>query len=94
MMKRLTKRRREKLLNTKPRSDVPEMKDYPLNVYAMAVCNMCLKHMKKLGVSESVAIHLSTKDGTHGFINFATTRESYTLKGGKWTKIPKEEQRF
>ena len=90
-MIRLSKRRRKQLLNTKPRSDVPEMKDYPLNIYTMAICNMCLKHMKKLGVTESVAIHLSTKDGISGLINFATNRETYTIKGGKWIKLPKED---
>ena len=92
-MKRLSKRHREKLLSTPPKSDVPEMKDYPLNVYTMAICNMCLKHMKKLGVSESVAIHLSTKDGTSGIINFASNHEYYALTGGKWKKL-KEEERF
>lgn len=86
MMKRLTKRRREKLLNTEPKPDIPEMNDYPLNVYTMILCNMCIKHMKKLGVSERVGIHLSTENGTNGFIRFTKNNETYSLKGDRWIK--------
>ena len=83
----LTKKEREKLLKKKPVPDVPEMKEYPLNVYTMALCNMCLKHMKKLGVSESIGIHISTENGTHGIIRFVSNNETYSLKNDKWTKL-------
>lgn len=86
-MKFLSKKQREKLLKTEPKSDVPEMKECPLNIYVMAVANMCLKYMRKLGVSETVCIHLSTKDGQSGIITFSTTKELYAIKGGRWTKI-------
>ena len=86
-MKFLSKKQREKLLKTEPKTDVPEMKEYPLNIYVMAVANMCLKYMRKLGVSETVCIHLSTKDGQSGIITFSTTKELYAIKGGRWTKI-------
>lgn len=86
-MKILSKKQREKLLKTEPKSDVPEMKEYPLNIYVMAVANMCLKYMRKLGVAESVSIQLSTKNGTSGIIYFSTDSECYSLRGGRWTKI-------
>lgn len=86
-MKILSKKQREKLLKTEPKTDVPEMKEYPLNIYVMAVANMCLKYMRKLGVSETVCIHLSTKDGQSGIVTFSTTKELYAIKGGRWTKI-------
>lgn len=86
-MKFLSKKQREKLLKTEPKTDVPEMKEYPLNIYVMAVANMCLKYMRKLGVSETVCIHLSTKDGQSGIVTFSTTKELYAIKGGRWTKI-------
>lgn len=85
--KPLTIRKVKKLRNTPQKPDVPEMKEYPLNIYVMAVVNMCLKYMRKLGVSETVCIHLSTKEGQSGVISFQSNKELYAIKGGKWTKI-------
>lgn len=89
--KPLTIRKAKKLRNTPQKPDVPEMKEYPLNIFVMALCDMCLKHMSKLGVTENVAIHISrTEESKNAIICFINNKETYTLKGGKWTKIKED----
>jgi hypothetical protein len=89
--KPLTIRKATKLRNTPQKPDVPEMKECPLNIYVMAVANLCLKYMRKLGVSEKVVIHLSkNNDEESAIIRFTKTNEMYTRKNGKWIKLKED----
>ena len=89
--KPLTIRKATKLRNTPQKPDVPEMKEYPLNIFVMALCDMCLKHMRKLGVSETVVIHISKyNDAESAIIRFGKTGELYTRKNGKWIKLKED----
>ena len=88
--KPLTIRKAKNLRNTPQKPDVPEMKEYPLNIFVMALCDMCLKHMRKLGVSETVVIHIARYNYESAIIRFTKTNEMYTRKNGKWIKLKED----